>query len=120
MNVTETQLAERYAAMTSDDLKALDPQKLTPEAQKMRDAELKRRGIDDGPALEEARARREQALDTRRKRNYTRQLVAVALVAAAFFVEFVVTRFISMPQYALTAVIVALCVLAVYVLRGRK
>lgn len=120
MKVTEQQIAERYASMTDDDLAALDPAKLTPEAAALRAQELNRRGLTDTPAREEARARREKAAETTGRRNYVRQLVAVLLVAAALFVEFVLARMVEMPSPVQGGVIVVLCVLALYVLRGRR
>ncbi|WP_294447736.1 hypothetical protein [uncultured Mailhella sp.] len=92
MKVTEQQIAERYAAMTDDDLAALDPAKLTPEAAALRAQELTRRGLVDTPAQAELRARRERAAETTRRKNHARQLAAVALVTAALFVEFVLAR----------------------------
>ncbi len=120
MKVTERQIAERYAAMTDDDLAALDPAKLTPEAAALRAQELKRRGLADTPAQEEARARQDEAREKALKKNYARQLTAVALVAAALFVEFVLARMVELPSPVRGGIIVVLCLLALYVLRGRR
>ena len=120
MKVTPQQIAERYAAMSDEELKSLDPRKLTAGAAALREEELKRRGVADSPGQEERRAAREAALEAARRKNHARQLAAVALAAAALFMEFVAARFADIPRYALTAVIVALCVLALYVLRGRR
>ena len=120
MKVTEQQIAERYASMSDEELETLDPGKLTPEAAALRADELKRRGRPDSPAQEEVRAQRERADEATRRKKYGRQLAAVALVAAALLMELVVVRFVHVPQFLLAAVIIVLCGLALYVLRGRR
>lgn len=120
MKVTEQQIAERYAAMTDDDLAALDPARLTPEAAALRAQELTRRGLTDTPAQAEVRAHRERAAETTRRRNHARQLAAVALVTAALFVEFVLARMVELSSAVRGGIIVVLCLLALYVLRGRR
>ena len=120
MNITEQQIAERYAAMTDDELEALDPDSLTPQAAALRSEELKRRGRTDTAAQEQKRADQRRALDATRRKNYKRQLAAVALVVAALFMELVVARFMHIPQFLLAAIIIVLCVLALCVLRGRR
>lgn len=119
MKVTEEQLAGRYAGMTDAELEALDPRRLTPEAAQLRAAELKRRGMADTAAQEETWARQDEAREKDLKKNHARQLTAVALVTAALLTEFVAARFIDIPGAVSTAVVVVLCVLAIYVLRRR-
>lgn len=118
MKVTEEQIAERYAAMTNGELEALDPRRLTPEAARLRVAELERRGLPVTPTGEEARARRDE--DRNIKKDHTRQLTAVALVTAALLTEFAAARFIDIPGPVSTAAVVVLCLLALYVLRRRR
>ena len=120
MKVTERQLAERYAGMTDAELEALDPRRLTPEAARIRAEELRKRGIADTAAQEETWARQDEAREKNLKKNHARQLTAVALVAAALLTEFVAARFIDIPGTVSTAIVVVLCVLAIYVLRRRS
>lgn len=120
MKVTERQLAERYAGMTDAELEALDPRRLTPEAAQLRAEELNRRGMADTPAQEETWARQDEAREKDLKKNHARQLAAVALVAAALLTEFAASRFPAVPGALSTAVVVVLCVLAIWVLRGRR
>ena len=119
MKVTEKTLVERYASMTDEELLALDERKLTPEAASLRRAELSRRGVTE-TSEQEARARREDGRQADLRKNRTRQLVAVALVAGALLTEFAAARFIDVPAAASTAVVVVLCVAALWVLRGRR
>ena len=119
MKVTEKTLVERYASMTDEELLALDERKLTPEAASLRRAELSGRGVTE-TSEQEARARREDGRQADLRKNRTRQLVAVALVAGALLTEFAAARFIDVPAAASTAVVVVLCVAALWVLRGRR
>ncbi len=120
MKVTEKTLVERYASMTDEELLALDERKLTPEAASLRRAELSRKGVTETSEQHEARARREDGRQADLRKNRTRQLVAVALVAGALLTEFAAARFIDVPAAASTAVVVVLCVAALWVLRGRR
>ena len=73
----------------------------------------------DTAAQEETWARQDEAREKDLKKNQARQLTAVALVTAALLTEFVAARFIDIPGAVSTAVVVVLCVLAIYVLRRR-
>ena len=119
MKITEEQIAERYASMTDEELASLDPQKLTPEAVKLRAAELDRRGMVSTPAQDEERARREQKRDAYLRRKAAGQRIAVVLVVVALLTEAVSARLIEIPGVVTGAIVVTLCILAIYVLRRR-
>ena len=120
MKVTEKQLAERYAGMSDGELLALDPRKLTPEAAVLRSAELARRGMVETEAQTEERQKRESVQEATFRKNRTRQLVAVALVAAALLTELAAIRLTEIPATVSAAVVVVLCIAALWVLRRRR
>lgn len=120
MKVTEKQIAERYAAMTDDELLALEPQKLTAEAAALREAELERRGVADTPEAQERRERQQQAREAGAGRNRKRQLAALAVVAAALLTELASIRLLDIPPIASGVVVVVLCVLSLWLLRRRR
>ncbi len=120
MKVTDEQIAERYASMTDEELKALDPAKLTAEAAALRAEELKRRGVSETPAEEAKRARFEQEREAQAGRRRRGQLTAVALVVASLAAELVLPRFVEIPDFLLACVVVVLCVLALWAWRGKS
>lgn len=120
MKVTDEQIAARYASMTDEELKALDPAKLTAEAAALRAEELKRRGVSETPAEEAKRVRFEREREAQAGRRRRGQLIAVALVVASLAAELVLPRFVEVPDFLLACVVVVLCVLALWAWRGKS